>query len=302
MGLFEVVELVGSKNGPHLLITAAVHGDEYEGVEALRQLAQQVDAEGLMGRLTVVPVVNESAYARGERVGEDGLDLARTFPGRPHGTVTERVAHELSQLIISADYYIDLHSGGKAMRVDPLVGYMLVPDRAVLNKQREMARSFGLPTVWGTTSELEGRSLSVARDANVPSVYAEYLGAGECSSEGVEAYKTGCRNAMDLIGMTSSGPSKAKRPEREVEDSRPDSGHMQIRHPSPTRGVFAACVSLGGKVVSGGILGHVTASSDGERRPIQADSSGRVICLRANPEVEKGESLAVILELNTITV
>ncbi len=66
MGLFRIVEKVGSKDGPHLLVTAAVHGDEYEGVEALRRLIREVDPERLTGRLTVVPVVNESAHGRGD--------------------------------------------------------------------------------------------------------------------------------------------------------------------------------------------------------------------------------------------
>lgn len=299
MGLFDIVELVGSEAGPHLLATAGIHGDEHEGVEALRRLAKEVRPDRLKGRLTVVPLVNESAYARGERTGEDELDLARTFPGRPDGSLTERVAHELSGLIRSADYYVDLHSGGKAMRVEPLVGYMLVPDVIVLDKQRRMARAFGLPTVWGTSSELEGRSLSVARDAGVPAIYAEYLGGGTCASEGVEAYLAGCRNLMSHIGLAPSTGPAARHPEREVEDPRPGSGHLQIRHRSPVRGVFAAYVPLGQTVGAGGILGHVTGSSDGKRRPIQAECGGRVICLRANPEVEKGEALAVILEIET---
>jgi len=296
MGLFRIVEKVGSKDGPHLLVTAAVHGDEYEGVEALRRLIREVNSERLTGRLTVVPVVNESAHGRGTREGEDGLDLARTFPGSPEGSHTERVAYELSKLIRASDYYIDLHSGGQALRVEPLVGYMLVSDPIVLDKQRRMANVFGLPTVWGTSSSLDGRSLSVARDAGVPAIYAEYLGAGECSTDGVEAYLSGCYNVMDQIGLISRPPVQSMPPERVIEDPRPSSGHLQIRHPSPARGVFAAYVALGHSVTTGAILGHVTGSSDGKRHPIQADSTGRVICLRVNPEVEKGDSLAVILE------
>lgn len=299
MRLFEVVEKGGSKDGPHLLVTAAVHGDEYEGVEALRRLTSEIDPERLKGRLTIVPIANESAYARGERVGDDELDLARTFPGSPDGSRTERVACELSKLIRASDYYIDLHSGGQALRVEPLVGYMLVSDAIVLDKQRRMASVFGLPTVWGTSSDLDGRSLSVARDAGVPAIYAEYLGAGECSTDGVEAYLSGCYNVMDQIGLISRPPAKSIPPERVIEDPRPSSGHLQIRHPSPARGVFAAYVALGHSVTAGAILGHVTGSSDGKRHPIQADSTGRIICLRVNPEVEKGDSLAVILEADS---
>jgi predicted deacylase len=108
--------------GPHLLITGGVHGDEFEGPLAMRCLKQRAELATLRGKLTLVPVVNESAYSRGQRVAEDGLDLARTCPGRPDGSITERVAYALTQLIQSADFYIDLHTGGTALSVWPLTG------------------------------------------------------------------------------------------------------------------------------------------------------------------------------------
>src|SRR6478672_5070072 len=102
---------------------------------AIRRLLTEVNANKLRGRVTLVPVVNEAAFARGNRVAEDGLDLARTCPGRADGSITEQTAHALSELIRAADYYIDLHTGGLALAVWPLAGYMLHPDASVLEKQ-----------------------------------------------------------------------------------------------------------------------------------------------------------------------
>ncbi len=79
--------------------------------------------------------------------------------------MTERTAFALSQLIRVADYYIDLHTGGTKLCVSPMTGYMLHSDSGILEQQRKMARAFNLPIVWGTSASLEGRSLSVARDA-----------------------------------------------------------------------------------------------------------------------------------------
>ena len=87
--------IVGQEPGPHLLITGGVHGDEFEPMAAVRLLIRRVCPESLRGRLTLVPVVNEPAFRRGQRTAEDGLDLARTCPGRPDGSVTERIAHAL---------------------------------------------------------------------------------------------------------------------------------------------------------------------------------------------------------------
>ena len=200
----------GHKPGPHLLITGGVHGDEFEPMAAIRRMIREIRPEELCGRVTLVPVVNEPAFRRGQRTAEDGLDLARTCPGRVDGSVTERIAWELSKLIRSADYYIDLHTGGTRLTVLPLTGYTLHPNAEVLEKQRRMARAFGLPLIWGTDPNLEGRSLSVARDANVPAIYAEYLGGGRFDPQGVEAYVRGCLGVMAEMGMLPQARSASE--------------------------------------------------------------------------------------------
>src|SRR3989440_9020958 len=103
---------------------------------ALRLLSRRLRPEGLRGRVTLVPVVNEPAFQLGQRTAADRLDLGRTCPGRADGSVTEQIAHALSALIRSADYYIDLHTGGTRLCVLPLVGYTLHRDPAVLSAQR----------------------------------------------------------------------------------------------------------------------------------------------------------------------
>ena len=298
--LFQSVSIQGTAgDGPRLLITAGVHGDEYEGMEAIRKLVVFIDHSQLRGQLTLVPVVNESAFARKSRVGEDSLDLARRCPGKEDGSLTEQIAHQLSLLIRQSDYYIDLHSGGNVMQVDPLVGYQLVSDPSVLDSQRSMAKAFGLPIVWGASAELEGRTLTVARDAKVPAIYAEYLGGGGCSAKGVQAYFEGCLNVMAEVGMLDPRPAPPA-PEAVTEDPRPNSGHMQICHPSPADGYFEPVVGLGQSVEPGQILGTIVETLGRSSIAVYADKSGRVIVLRKCPAVKAGDSLAVILETELI--
>ena len=294
--LFQTHQVQGTAgDGPKLLITAGVHGDEYEGMEAIRRLIDAIDSSALRGELIFVPVVNESAFALRSRAGEDGLDLARTCPGNREGSITERVAHELSHLIGQADNYIDLHTGGSIMQVDPLVGYNLVSDSSILDTQRCMARAFGLPIIWGTSADLGGRSLSIAREANVPAIYAEYLGGGSCSKSGVHAYFEGCLNVMAELNMIDPRAAPSL-PEVVVEDPRPSSGHMQICHLSPMDGYFESDVSLGQAVKQGQSLGQIVDALNASPKSIQADHSGRIIVIRTCPSVNKGDSLAVILE------
>jgi predicted deacylase len=294
------LKLIGQQDGPHLLITGGVHGDEFEPMQAIRQLANEVDTDTLQGRLTLVPVANEAAFLRGERTAEDELDLARTCPGHPDGSITERTAFALSELIRTADFYIDLHTGGRILSVWPLVGYKLVPDARVLETQRRMARAFNLPVVWGTDYRLQGRTLSVARDANIPSIYAEYLGSGLCNPEGVDAYVEGCLNVMAELEMLDranlSHQPAASRIRYEVEDHRENAGHMQIRNRSPQTGFFQPAVQLGQSVAVGAALGEVCDVLGEQRTTVRSQESGVVIVLRTFSRVFEGDALAVVLE------
>src|SRR5205823_9822834 len=142
-----------------------------------------------------------------------------------NGSITERTAHALSELIRAADYYIDLHTGGATLSVWPMAGYMLHSNSSVLAQQRAMARAFNLPVVWGTDPQLEGRSLSVARDAGIPAIYVEYLGGGPHCSAGVTALVEGCLNVMAWLGMIYRAAATSK-VQFLAEDPRPGSGHM----------------------------------------------------------------------------
>lgn len=290
-------EIHGHQPGPHLLITGGVHGDEFEPMAAVRRLMQENDPQHLRGKLTLVPVVNESAFRLGRRTGEDGKDLARTCPGRVDGSLTEQVAFALSQLIRSADYYIDLHTGGTAYTVLPLSGYTLHADPNVLAVQRRMAQVFGLDVVWGTDPNLDGRSLSVARDANVPAIYCEYLGGGRCEPAGIDAYVCGCRNVMMELGMLDGSPV-IPQPPLIVEDHRPGAGHMQINHPSPCEGYFEPAVTLGQRVRVGDLIGTVCDVLGRQFTQIESSYNGVIIVLHTFPTVATGDSVAVVMEMD----
>ncbi len=283
------------EGSPHVLITAGVHGDEFTPIAAARELIRKLENADIRGRVTIVPIVNEPAFRLGRRVADDGLDLARTCPGRADGSVTEIIAHELSALIHSADHYIDLHSGGVRLDIVPLVGYMLHPDSDVLDAQREMAHAFGLPLIWGTDPNLEGRSLSVARDARVPAIYAEFGGGASPGPIATGAYVDGCWRILSLRGLVSGEPRPA-RPALVVEDDRPNAGYLQIQHPSPRSGFFEPVVELGQRVAGGDVLGRVSDSLGLEGDLLVADVPGIVIVLHRFSSVSAGDGLAVILE------
>jgi len=286
----------GRESGPNLLILGGIHGDEFESMWAIRRLKSAVIPDVLKGSVTLVPVVNEAAFWRGQRTAEDELDLARTCPGRPDGSVTERVAYAVSALIREADFLIDLHSGGLIMQFYPTVGYTLHPDSDVLDVQRRMARAFNMPVIWGTTSRLDGRTLSVARDARVPAIYAEWMGGGACDPAGVDDYFEGCMNVMGELGMIARS-QPASRTEHVVEDDRDNAGHIQGNYPSPFFCFFEPVVRLMDTVKPGDLIGVVTNLLGDRRENIVSVQEGLVLCLRVYNRVHEGESLAAVLEI-----
>lgn len=287
--------VLGARPGPQVLITGGVHGDEFEPMAAIRRLAREIPAEHLRGRVTLVPVVNEAAFRLGQRTAEDGRDLARTCPGRPDGSVTERIAAALSELIRAADYYIDLHTGGTRLVVQPLVGYTLHRDPVVLAAQRRMARAFGLSIIWGTDPNLDGRSLSVARDAGVPAIYAEYLGGGRCAPKGVAAYVFGCLNVLRELDMLEGAAAVAPQSAVCIEDDRAGAGHMQVNHPTSGEGFFEPAVQLGQQVHAGDLLGTVCDVWGEDSFEIRAKYDGMVIVLHTFARVNAGDGVAVLL-------
>ena len=286
----------GHAEGKHLLITGGVHGDEFEPMAAIRTLMERVDAAALRGRLTLVPCVNEAAFARLHRTAEDGLDLARVCPGSADGSITMRTAHALAALIHDADAYIDLHTGGTTLDIVPLSGYALHQDAAILDTQRRMARAFNLPLIWGTSPNLDGRSLSVARDANVPAIYTEWGGAACCRPEAVDGYVEGCLNVMGELDMIDR-PTPASRVEHVVEDRADGSGHLQVQNPTPMDGFFDPAVALGEHVEQGQALGTVCDHLGDHVETIAASNRGIVIMLKTFPRVAKGEAVAAIVDV-----
>jgi predicted deacylase len=292
----ETIVITGTDSGPHLLISGGVHGDEYESMAAIRRLQKEIRPESLSGKVTLAPVMNEPAFENYARTGPDGLDLARIFPGTPEGSISERVACAGAQLIESADYYIDLHTGGLAMKILPMSGYVLHADPEILDTQRRMARAFNLPVIWGTHAGLDGRSLSIARDANIPAIYAEWGGGGGCDPVGVEDYVNGCLNVIAELGMLERNPPES-RVEHVAEDNRPNAGYMQINYNSQSSGYFEPAAKLGDMMRTGGIIGTILSPAGDIIESMPSIQTGLLLTLRALPRVEKGDCLAVIIDM-----
>ena len=288
----------GKKPGPGVLLTAGVHGDEYEPILTALELIREVPGLLVAGSVTIVPVVNVTAYYTSSRYGEDGLDLARICPGKPAGSASERNAFEISALIKEADYLIDMHTGGLAHHIYPMAGFAVHPSPEVLEKQRELALLYNMPVIWGTDHRPNGRTLSVARDADIPGIYLEYGGGSSIRKEVVQIYKDGFINVLKYLKMADGEAVITGQESRFwVEDSRPDSGYFQGKMPAPCEGIFVCEQKPGDPIKKGVLFGKIIDPFTGKSTAILADMDGIVLSVRISVHVKKGDALGSILPI-----
>ena len=141
------VTTIKGGEGPTVLLTGANHGDEYEGPAALFELAQSLDPSEVNGRIIIVPALNYPAFRAGTRTSPiDRGNLNRSFPGRPDGTVTEKIADYVTRhLIPLADIVLDFHSGGRTLDFLPYAAAHELPDKAQEARCFEAVAAFAAP-------------------------------------------------------------------------------------------------------------------------------------------------------------
>jgi len=101
----------GLEDGPVVGITAAVHGNELNGISVIQRLFSDLDVESMKGTVIGVPLVNVPSFIRQERYFKDGSDLNRIMPGKVNGAVAETYAHRIIFKVLKHfDYLLDLHT------------------------------------------------------------------------------------------------------------------------------------------------------------------------------------------------
>ena len=283
-----IMTVTGAKAGPTLVVLAGVHGDEYEGVEAIPRVFNVVESAALAGTLVMLPICNMPAYEAGLRSSPvDGLNLARVFPGRHDGTITQRIAYWITEKLLKrADFLIDLHSGGVATEIPTLIGY--IHDLGELGQRsRAAADAFGVPIMWGHPLPLApGRSLSAAVALNVPCLYTEAPGGGYAQAQVVDLFANGVINVMKHLDMLPGEPQYLPITHHLLGD-----GDLDTVISAPVAGYFRAEVGLLDVVEQGDRLGLIYDLLGQPVDEIKADKAGVVIMLRRIHRVHTGDGL-----------
>ncbi len=290
----------GKRSGPTLFISAAIHGDEINGVEIIRRLLKLKELKRLRGTVIAAPVVNVIGFINHSRYLADRRDLNRCFPGSPTGPLADILAHLfMDQIAARATHGIDIHTGA--------IHRNNVPQTRVSDSDTEsqkMAEWFAAPII--VESGLRAGSLRQAlADLKIPNVLYE---AGEALRFDEMSIRIGVRGILQVMRALGMLPDREK--DRDASSDLPIAASEEgsqtkrrKRQRPPVRckkskwvragasGVFRNRVKLGQSVSKGQTLGIVADPFGGLEDPAVSPADGYVIGLLEMPLVGRGDAL-----------
>ena len=203
------VTVVKNGDGPTALLTGGNHGDEYEGPVALFDLANTLAAEAVTGRLVIVPAMNYPAFRAGRRCSPiDGGNLNRSFPGRPDGTVTEKIADYFQRhLLPLADLVADIHSGGRTLDFLPFAAAHILEDKEQEARCVAAMEAFNAPySLMLLEIDAAGMYDTAAEALGKTFVSTELGGGGSASARTLAIAKRGVNNILRHAGILAGEP------------------------------------------------------------------------------------------------
>ena len=278
----------GKHNGPVLLVCAAIHGDELNGIEIVRRVINSHWINKLRGTLIAVPVVNVLGIIQRSRYLPDRRDLNRCFPGSEKGSLGARVANLfVAEILSKCQYAIDLHTGAIHRANMPQVRVHLDNPIAA-----QMAQAFGVPLIIDAPIR-DGSLRGAGDDLGIPIITYEGGEALRFDESAIKAGVDGVRNVMMHLNML---PPR-KRPKKSFEGFVAKSSNW-VR--APADGLFRSHVLLGKRVERDALLGVINGPLGGDDIHVLAPCSGIVIGITHLPLVNEGEALVHIARFDAI--
>ncbi|MFC4654592.1 MULTISPECIES: succinylglutamate desuccinylase/aspartoacylase family protein [Rheinheimera] len=279
--------LHGKRPGPVLLVTAALHGDEINGVEICRRLLKIPKLNQLKGTLIVVPIVNTYGFVQQSRYLPDRRDLNRSFPGSEKGSLGSRMAWQFTEHILKkCQFVIDLHTGAIHRSNLPQVRAS-AKDKMAL----QMAEVFNAPIIVKAASR-DGTMRGTANSLGIPIVLYEAGEALRFDEQSINIGVRGILNVMQHLGMLA-GRKTAPRTQSLFTKK---SSWVRAEHD----GIARYYVTLGQAVQQGDVLAHIYSPYSDFEVAVTASFSGIVIGRNNLPLVNEGEALFHIAEVSEL--
>lgn len=289
------ITVISNSTGPTALLTGANHGDEYEGPIALQSLAHELRPEDITGRVIIVPYMNYPAFLAARRVSPvDGLNLNRSFPGQPDGTLTQKIADYFERsLVPMADLVVDFHSGGKTLDFVPFACAHYLDDadqqaacvaavQAFNAPYTMMLRELDAVGMYDTAVEAQGKVF----------VTTELGGGGTATARSTRIAHKGLRNVLIHAGILSGEVDLAP---SQMLDMPSDA----CFHIATEGGMFEPMVDLGEQVEAGTPIARIWDTQHSGRAPIELHAQrGGLLAARHFPGlIQPGDCIAVIADV-----
>lgn len=196
--------VIRNGDGPTALLTGANHGDEYEGPVALQELAVTLQPQDISGRVIIVPAFNYPAFRAGLRTSPiDKGNMNRSFPGRPDGTPTEKIADYFQRVLLPmADMAVDFHSGGRTLDFVPFAAAHVLEDKTLEAACFAAMAAFNAPySVQLLEIDNVGMYDTAVEDMGKVLVSTELGGGGSATAKSIAIAKKGLRNVLIHAGI-----------------------------------------------------------------------------------------------------
>ena len=267
----------GRSAGPNIWLSAAIHGDELNGIQIIRRVIRELDAKNLRGAVIAVPIVNPLGFITQSRYLPDRRDLNRSFPGSARGSTASRLAHLfMEEVVEQCTVGIDLHTATNHRMNLPQIRADL-DDRATLR----LARAFGAP--FSIHARLRDGSLRQAASERRKTVLLYEAGqAHRFDDEAIETGVTGIMRVLRSLGMIDARLPR-NRPTRLVRRTR----WVRARR----GGIVDIQVGLGEHVVKGQPVASISDAFGMRPTQVKAAETGWVIAQSLRPLVNSGDSL-----------
>ncbi|WP_236994836.1 M14 family metallopeptidase [Granulosicoccus antarcticus] len=268
----------GKQPGPVLFVTAAIHGDEINGIEIIRRLLATKSLSRLAGTLIAVPVVNVYGFVSQSRYLPDRRDLNRSFPGSETGSMAARLANTLmSEIVAKCTHGIDLHTAAEGRANFPQIRVDLDSHPELL----PLAEAFAPPILVDSTTR-DGTLRGAA--GNLPLLLYEAGEALRFDDLAIRAGLKGVLNVMRHLKMLPANKSGERR-------GKPWLANNSAWMRAPQSGILRSRIRLGGIVEEGGVLGYISDPFGESEQAVISDASGVLIGITKLPLVHEGEAL-----------
>ena len=288
------IAVIANGNGPSVLVTAGVHGDEYEGLVITRKLIAEIAPDAITGRIVIMPGVNWPAVRARRRVSPiDRKNMNRAFPGDSTSGPTAMIADFIERALLPGmAYAVDLHSGGTQSIYAPC-GYVYgMGERAFRDRKLAAAHAFGAPRTAVVTTTSSAGSLSAACERHGVAMVAAELGGGAALGHaGMGIGWEGTLNLLRHAGVLTGAP----RPTRTVLLHTASRAFYVM---ATIDGLFEHAVDVGADVERGDLAGRIWPIDDLARDCVELRfaAGGTVLARRTMPMVTRGDHACHVVE------